>query len=224
MKRTIRLTESDLHNIIKESVYQVLSERIKSEKGMTDDEVRNRRLRNFMLDNDDEYEDSIYDDKQESYKDKMNKKRIKQHYIKHPKHHNVIKESVNKVLNEVQGWALEESDITVVNDESDGKPYMVRIWSGSGYLLPAFKAFANNEQDALEHVVAYLDNEGENYLFADKEYSQAYAEAEQEGDEEELELLDDIFYCVDATMYGASTPHFVRTENLQVYPYKFGNK
>lgn len=75
MKRKVRLTESDLHNIIKESVYQVLNERIKSEKGMTDDEVRNRRLRNFMLDNDDEYEDSIYDDKQESHKDKMNKKK-----------------------------------------------------------------------------------------------------------------------------------------------------
>ena len=138
--------------------------------------------------------------------------------------HRVIKESVNQILNEVLGWTLEESDITVVNDESDGKPYMVRIWSGSGYLLPAFKAFANNEQDALEHVVAYLDNEGENYLFADKEYSQAYAEAEQEGNEEELESLDNIYYYVDATMYGASTPHFVRTENLQVYPYKFGNK
>ena len=131
--------------------------------------------------------------------------------------HNVIKESVKKILNEVQGWALEESDITVVNDESDGKPYMVRIWSGSGYLLPAFKAYANHEQDALEHVVAYLDNEGENYLFADEEY----AEAEQEYDEE---LLDDIYYYVDATMYGASKPHFVRTENLQVYPYKFVDK
>ena len=138
--------------------------------------------------------------------------------------HRVIKESVNKILNEIQGWTLEESDITIVNDESDGKPYMVRIWSGSGYLLPAFKAYANHEQDALEHVVAYLDNEGENYLFADEEYSRAYAEAEQEGNEEELELLDNIFYYVDATMYGASRPHFVRTENLQVYPYKFGYK
>ena len=97
-KQVIRLTENDLHNLINESIYQVLKERIKSEKGMTDDEVRNRRLRNFMLDNDDEHEDSIYDDKQESHKDKMNKKRIKQHYIKHPKHHNANNDDDN--LNE----------------------------------------------------------------------------------------------------------------------------
>ncbi len=44
-KKLIRLTESDLHRIIKESVNKVLNERIKWEKGMSDDEVKHRRLK-----------------------------------------------------------------------------------------------------------------------------------------------------------------------------------
>jgi hypothetical protein len=54
-KQTIRLTDADLHRIIKESVKTILmksniNERIKSEKGMTDDEVRLRRYKNYMDD------------------------------------------------------------------------------------------------------------------------------------------------------------------------------
>ena len=44
-KKLIRLTEGDLHRIIKESVNKVLNERIKWEKGMSDDEVKHRRLK-----------------------------------------------------------------------------------------------------------------------------------------------------------------------------------
>ena len=44
-KKLIRLTESDLHRIIKESVNKVLNERIKWEKGMSDDELKHRRLK-----------------------------------------------------------------------------------------------------------------------------------------------------------------------------------
>ena len=50
MKRRIRLTESDLHRVIIESVKRILSERIKSEKGMNDDEVVNRRMKNYLDD------------------------------------------------------------------------------------------------------------------------------------------------------------------------------
>ena len=52
-KKTIKLTESDLKRVIAESVKSVLNERIKSEKGMTDDQVRNRRNRNYRDDRDD---------------------------------------------------------------------------------------------------------------------------------------------------------------------------
>lgn len=50
MKRTIRLTENDLHRVIKESVKRILSERIKSEKGMNDKDVVNRRMKNYLDD------------------------------------------------------------------------------------------------------------------------------------------------------------------------------
>ena len=46
----MRLTESDLHDIIKEAVGIILSERIKGENGMSDDEVMRRRNRNFEKD------------------------------------------------------------------------------------------------------------------------------------------------------------------------------
>ncbi len=51
MKRNvIRLTESDLKKVIKESVKRILSERIKSEKGMNDKDVVNRRMKNYLDD------------------------------------------------------------------------------------------------------------------------------------------------------------------------------
>ena len=52
-KNTIRLTESELKKVITESVKNILKERIKSEKGMTDDEVRTRRNKNYRQDRDD---------------------------------------------------------------------------------------------------------------------------------------------------------------------------
>lgn len=80
-KQVIRLTESDLHNIIKESVSQILLERNVGEKGMTDDEAINRRLENFIDDYDDVYGDSIYNDEQENYRNKMNQKRLLKHRL-----------------------------------------------------------------------------------------------------------------------------------------------
>ena len=80
-KQVIRLTEGDLHKIIKESVNKILLERNASEKHMTDDEVINRRLDNFIYDYDDEYGDSIYPDEQENHRNKMNQKRLLKHKL-----------------------------------------------------------------------------------------------------------------------------------------------
>ena len=82
----------------------------------------------------------------------------------------MISESVKRALNEVQGWSLEKEDVTWVNDAESGasdKAWMVRLWTGSGYYLPAFGAYASSEQDALEKVVAYLDQEGNDSFFCD---------------------------------------------------------
>ena len=47
--------------------------------------------------------------------------------------HRIVKESVGKILNEVQGWSLEKDDVTWVNDAESGasdKAWMVKIWPG----------------------------------------------------------------------------------------------
>lgn len=137
--------------------------------------------------------------------------------------HQIIKETVKKALNEVQGWDLEKDDVTWVNDEESGygKSWMVRLWTGSGYFLPAFAAYASSEEDALEKVVAYLDKEGNEDFFADEYVQQQIDDLRQEGmDDEEIDNeIDSSFLYVDATMDGASDTHYVWLENLQVYPY-----
>ena len=137
---------------------------------------------------------------------------------------NMITESVKTVLKEVNGWNLEKDDVTWVNDAESGasdKAWMVRIWPGSGYYLPAFGAYATSEQDALEKVVAYLDQNNNNTYFCDDYVPQLRADLEEDGkDEEEIDNeIDETFCYVDATMDGANKPHYVYWENLSVYPY-----
>lgn len=61
-------------------------------------------------------------------------------------------------INEANDWTIEDNDWVVVNDEEDGDGlYAVKIWSGSGYDLNAYKAYAFDEDDALDKVVVYLE-------------------------------------------------------------------
>lgn len=135
----------------------------------------------------------------------------------------IIRESVRRALNEVSGWTLEKDDVTWVNDAESGasdKAWMVRLWPGSGYYLPAFGAYASSEEDALEKVVAYLDKEGDDSFFCDDYIGQMREELAEDGySEEEInERIHEQFCYVDATMYGGET-HYVFWENLAVYPY-----
>ena len=71
-----------------------------------------------------------------------------------------IKSMVKEAINEISGWKLEEDDYVDVNSDQEeyyNKCYIVRIWSGSGYILPAYKVYANNEEEALEITVAWLE-------------------------------------------------------------------
>ena len=126
-------------------------------------------------------------------------------------------------INEVMGWDLEKDDVAWVNGEDDGtKAYMVRIWPGSGYYLPAFAAYSfNGEGEALEKVVAWLEQNGDDSYFCDEYVAEMKEELEAEGkDEEEIDNeIDYTFTYVDATEFGAEEPHYVFSENLQVYPY-----
>lgn len=80
-----RHNNKQLHNIIKESVKNILKERTKNEMGLSDDEVSRNRTTRFANIVDPEYCDSIYDDEQENYMNRMNARR-KQHHLATQKH------------------------------------------------------------------------------------------------------------------------------------------
>ena len=135
----------------------------------------------------------------------------------------MIRESVKRALNEVSGWTLEKDDVTWVNDgENGGKPWMVRIWPGAGYYLPAFGAYANSEEEALNEVVAWLEREHDGGgFFVDDSVEREREEMEEQGmsEEEIAENIDKWALYVDATMEGARQPHYIYFENLSNYPY-----
>ena len=79
MKKVMRLTESDLHRMIKESVKCILNERTKGELGLSDEEVKYKRDRNFADSLEDDYADSIYDDEQDKYKRQLRNRRMNHH-------------------------------------------------------------------------------------------------------------------------------------------------
>lgn len=251
MRRRIRLTENNLHRIIRESVKKILKEygegnrgqymlgalaaRKKQqgiEKGMTDNESGYNDISRYAANKrngtnaEKMKQNSFYngfhsgkDSREYGYNymknlDKQNENRIR----------GIVRESVKRVLNEVSGWTLEKDDVTWVNDSESGasdKAWMVRIWPGSGYYLPAFGAYATSEQDAVEKVVAYLDQEGDDSFFCDENVEEMKEELAQEGkDQEEIwKEIDNEFCYVDATMDGADEPHYLFWENLSVYPY-----
>ena len=142
----------------------------------------------------------------------------------------IIKESINKALNEItstpgMGWMglqFEEDDWTPANEPSKGDVcYKIKLWSGTGYHLGGFKVYApkDNYELALEVLVAYLDQEGNNRYFVDEWIEEEKERLSKEGlsdDEiwEKIEKCGDIY--IDATMEGASQPHWLRGENLQM--------
>lgn len=151
----------------------------------------------------------------------------------------MVKRILKETINEVSGWTLEADDIEWVNDTEDkdfnphssldDKPWIVRLWPGSGYYLPAFGVWAKNEEDALEKVVAYLDQEGNDDFFLDDYVEELRDQMTDDGEDEEAMWSaiddDDTMMYVDATMEGASQPHYIYAENLDIYPYsKFKNE
>lgn len=204
-RKVLRITESDLHNIIKESVKSILSE-----NGFEAAKYEGKW--------------SVFDKNSRTFSNiGIGKKKAteKAKELNSPHKHDV-KESK---LNEVNGWTLEKDDVTWVNNAEEGasdKAWMVRLWPGQGYYLPAFAAFADSEQDALEKVVAYLDKEGNDDFFISDESVERYKKelADDGYDDDEIDAyLDEFAFYVDATMDGASCPHYVFAENLNVYPY-----
>ena len=91
-----------------------------------------------------------------------------------------------------------------VNKPRDGRySYVVKLWCGSGYMLDLFVVYADDEEEALERLVAYLEKTKQDCFFVDDWADEL---SEEEMDYEGL--------YIDATMEGARQPHYLRAENL----------
>ena len=174
---------------------------------------------------------------QENNKQNTNKNIMK---INESQLRKIIQESINGILNEItstpgMGWMglqFEEDDWTPVNEPNEGDVcYKIKLWSGSGYHLDAFKVYAepNDYETALEILVAYFDRENINTYFVDDWVEEEMEDLREKGvSEDDLyeELSKSGDYYIDATMEGASKPHWLRGENLQMqaFPLKENKK
>lgn len=128
----------------------------------------------------------------------------------------IIRESLNKVLRE------SNDDFDPINDNSENyynNRYRLFLWPGSGYGLFPFDVYANHEEEALEIVTAYIDQNDEyHYLLAD-DAEQRFVDEEFNGDREEAEndnSYQETFFYVDATMEGADEPHYLWRQELKI--------
>lgn len=144
-QNTIGINGSDIEEMVTEAVKRILKERTKSEKGLSDDEVARKRTINFADSVESEYEDSIYDDKQQNHFDNMNSRR-KMHHKMTQKH---------KSLNE----SFDESNYThfAVNKKTN---LIVNGWDYSDYDNSELRAYADD----------YFWDDMRDYEFNPKEY------------------------------------------------------
>ena len=130
-------------------------------------------------------------------------------------------------VNEVSGWKLEDEDLTLVNSESDGdKLYIVKLWWGSGYMTDNYNAYAFNEEEALNYVVAYIEKtDPESLETIDENANDYLQELVDEGEAASLEeayehpYFQETYLWVDATTEGAEQGHYIYNENLQIAEY-----
>ena len=132
-----------------------------------------------------------------------------------------------KTMNEVSGWKLEDEDLTLVNTERDGdKLYIVKLWWGSGYQLDCYNAYAFNEEEALNYVVAYIEKtDPESLETIDENANDYLQELVDEGEAASLEeayehpYFEETYLWVDATREGAEQGHYIYHENLTITEY-----
>jgi hypothetical protein len=130
-------------------------------------------------------------------------------------------------VNEVSGWKLEDEDLTLVNTESDGdKLYIVKLWWGSGYQLDCYNAYAFNDEEALNYVVAYIEKtDPESLETIDENANDYLQELVDEGEAASIEeayehpYFQETYLWVDATREGAEQGHYIYHENLWIDEY-----
>ena len=118
----------------------------------------------------------------------------------------------------------ESTDSELVNDEESGsRLYEISLWWGSGYTLDMYRAYAFSEEEALNYVVAYVEKKYPEVLESlDEDAYKLLTElADEEGlidpmYAEEMPQFSGTFKYVDATMEGASSPHYILYDNLSI--------
>lgn len=120
---------------------------------------------------------------------------------------------------------LKESDenIPVVNTEDYGdKLYLIGLWWGSGYVLNQYKAYAFDTEEALNYVVAYLEQLDPELLERVDNYAEsslmeiAMEEGISEEEAEETPEFQELYMYVDATTEGAQRTHYIFSQNLKI--------
>lgn len=131
----------------------------------------------------------------------------------------VIRESVRKVLSTLKESQEQPQPINDNSENYYNNKYRIFLWPGSGYMTVPFDVFANHEEEALEIVVAYIEqNPSYHFLLAD-DAEQKYVDEEFNGDREEAgndPVYEETFWYIDGTMEGAKQPHYLWGENIRI--------
>lgn len=93
-------------------------------------------------------------------------------------------------------------DLIKVNTNDNNyydRHYNVFLWCGCGYFLQGFDVYANCEEEALEIVVAYCDNNNLRAYLIDVN---DITEEEEDGN----------YIYIDATMQDATQPYYIYNE------------
>lgn len=109
---------------------------------------------------------------------------------------------IHKVHESVNTSILSLVRKTLKEDRFGEDKFVVYLWPFAGYQMIPFEVEANHEEEALEKAVAKAEEEGNYSVFAD--------------DVEDAENHPDLYMYVDATMEGASQPHYVDAQNLRI--------
>lgn len=119
--------------------------------------------------------------------------------------------------------SITDEDTTIVNGpESGSTKYRVGLWWGSGYLLDLYTVYAFSDEEALNNVVAWIDKNDPKSLETTDRYAEELRNelASDNGidvyEAEELPEFYESYMYVDATMEGASQPHYIYSENLMI--------
>ena len=120
----------------------------------------------------------------------------------------------------------ERGDCPLVNKRSDFaenstcKRYIVKLWTGSGYTLSGFLAWASSPEWALIATVAWIiDHDEYKNCLATEEVGRLHqdlTDTDGKSEDEADDMIDEAYTFVSCLYDGADINEYVRTENLAI--------